>query len=163
MYFWPLRKLKIETNLDPQKIYQKIDQSTDQDNKSIYWGKRFYKTYWGRVAPTSFKIRPVVPYWNISPLEIQGTVKERMEGKTSVNMKMVCPFLRVVLPLAILAVVLFFVSQGLQGNMDVFINATLFILLGAYLLVNIPFQIQAARNVDDLIQKLEGKKIVRNE
>jgi len=63
------------------------------------------------------------------------------------------------LPLAILAVVLFFVSQGLQGNMDLFINATLLILLGAYLLVNIPFQIQAARNVDDLIKRLEGRRL----
>ena len=159
MYLWPLKKLEIETALDPQKIYQKLDQSTDQDNRSIYWGKRFYKSYWGQVAPYSFKIRPVVPYWNISPLEIQGTVKELNKGKTSVNMKMVCPFLRVVLPLAILAVVLFFVSQGLQGNMDVFINATLLILLGAYLLVNIPFQIQAARNVDDLIKRLEGRRL----
>lgn len=163
MFFWPFKKLEIETDLDPQKIYQKIDQSTDQDNRSIYWGKRFYKTYWGSVEPASFRIRPVVPYWNISPLEIQGKVTELKEGKTSVSVKMVCPFLRVVLPLAILAVVLFFVSQGLQGNMNVFVNASVLILLGAYLLVNIPFQIQATRNVDDLIQKLEGKTIVRNE
>jgi hypothetical protein len=163
MYLWPLRKLDIETRLNKQEIYDKIYQSTDQDASSIYWGKRFYTTYWGKVGQDSFKIRPVVPYWNISPLEIQGRVKELEEGKTSVNMKMVCPFLRVVLPLVILAVVLFFISQGLQGNLEVFINSTVLILLGAYLLVNIPFQIQAARNVDDLIKKLEGKTIVRNE
>lgn len=159
MFIWPLRKLEIETSLDRDEIYQKIYQSTDQNNKSIYWGKRFYTTYWGRVSPTTFRIRPVVPYWNISPLEIQGTVKEQMEGKTTVNMKMVCPFLRVVLPLAILAVVLFFISQGLEGNLNVFFNSSVLILLGAYLFVNLPFQIQAARNVDDLIKKLEGKAI----
>ncbi|MFW6103656.1 MAG: hypothetical protein ACOC59_01175, partial [Bacteroidota bacterium] len=78
-------------------------------------------------------------------------------GKTLVNMRMVCPFLRVILPLAILGVVLFFVSQGIKGNMDVFINSSVMILLGAYLMVNIPFQIQAARNVGDLIKRLEGK------
>jgi len=162
MLLWPLRKLAIETSLDKDEIYQKMHQSTDQNNSGIYWGKRFYKTYWGNVSPTAFRIRPVVPYWNISPLEIQGTVKEQIQGKTLVNMKMVCPFLRVVLPLVILAVVLFFVSQGLQGNLDVFFNSSVLILLGAYLFVNIPFQIQAARNVDDLIKKLDGKA-VRNE
>ncbi|MFP4620032.1 MAG: hypothetical protein ACLFM7_01870 [Bacteroidales bacterium] len=143
--------------MDQQNIYQKIHQSTDQDHNSIYWGKRFHTTYWGRVSHNSFKIRPVVPYWNISPLEIQGTVKKGEEGKTLVNMRMVCPFLRVILPLAILGVVLFFVSQGIKGNMDVFINSSVMILLGAYLMVNIPFQIQAARNVGDLIKRLEGK------
>ena len=163
MLLWPLRKLAIETSLDKDAIYQIIYQSTDQNNKSIYWGKRFYKTYWGNVNPTAFRIRPVVPYWNISPLEIQGTVKEQFRDKTLVNIKMVCPFLRVVLPLVILAIVLFFIGQGLQGNMDVFLNSSVLILLGAYLFVNIPFQIQAARNVEDLIERLEGKIILRNE
>ena len=70
---------------------------------------------------------------------------------------MTCPYLRVVVPLVILALVLFFINYGVQGEMDVFLNASGLILLGAYLLVNIPFQIQASRSLKDLTDRFEGR------
>jgi hypothetical protein len=157
MLLWPKKTLEIETRLDKDSIYQIIDQSTDQDYKSIYWGKRFYKTYWGTVSPESFKIRPVVPYWNISPLEIRATVKSITSERTRVSLKMVCPFMRIIGPLAVLAILLFFISFGLQDEMNIFLKNSLLILFGGYILVNLPFQIQASRNVGDLLKKLEGE------
>jgi len=134
-----------------------MSEETDQDNRSIYWGKRFYKRYFGTVGKNAFKVRPVVPYWNISPVEIKGRFVEKGRDQHSVECRMTCPYLRVVVPLVILALVLFFINYGVHGEMDVFLNASGLILLGAYLLVNIPFQIQASRSLKDLTDRFEGR------
>jgi hypothetical protein len=159
MYFWPLKIFRIETSQRGEELLANMSEQTDQDNRSIYWGKRFYKRYFGTVGKNSFKVRPVVPYWNISPLEIQGKIVEKGKGKEAVECRMICPYLRVVLPLVILALVLFFINYGAKGEMDVFLNASGLILLAAYLLVNIPFQIQASRSLKDLTQRFKGKLV----
>lgn len=161
MYLWPLKQLTIQSSLETDALYRILVHATDQENTGIYWGKKFYHAYWGRISAASFKIRPVVPYWNISPVDIAGRITPADNGKSVITMKMTCPFLRVVIPLVILAMLLFFISYGLQGNVPVFLTSSLWIVLVAYLLVNVPFQIQADRNVSDLINRFEGK-VVQN-
>jgi len=159
MVFWPLKTFRIETAVGPREILDRMSEDTDQDNRSIYWGKRFYKRYFGTIGKKAFKVRPVVPYWNISPVEIKGSVVEKGEGQHSVECRMTCPYMRVVVPLVILALVLFFINYGARGEMDVFLNASGLILPAAYLLVNIPFQIQASRSLKDLTDRFEGRLI----
>jgi hypothetical protein len=160
MYFWPLKIFRIETSEQEEDLVARMSEQTDQDNRSIYWGKRFYKRYFGTVGKSSFKVRPVVPYWNISPLEIHGKVTEKEKGQQAVECRMTCPYLRVVLPLVILALVLFFINYGAKGEMDVFLNVSGIILLAAYLMVNIPFQIQASRSLKDLTERFKGKLVM---
>ncbi len=157
MLFWPFKLIRIETSLKESEILRIINENTDQDQKSIYWGKRFYKRFWGKVTDKAFRIRPVVPYWNMSPVEMQGNVSDISEDKNGLEVKLKCPYLRVVIPLAILAVGLFFISFGLKGQMDVFLSSTLIILIAAYLFVNIPFQIQSVWSLKILAERLNGK------
>ena len=157
MIFWPRKDLYIESGLTKEEVIQELNNATDQDQKSIYWGKRFKKRFWGKVGRESFRVRPVVPYWNISPLEIKGEVKAGKDEKGKVDIKMVCPYLRIVIPLVILALVLFFVNFGMKGDMDIFLSSPGIIVLSAYLLVNIPFQIQSIWSIKHLTENLRSK------
>jgi len=143
--------------MDAEAIYERMNSNTDQDSTSIYWGKRFYKRFFGAVGKEVFKVRPVVPYWNISPVEIRGRVSEGKGDRHVVECRMTCPYLRVVVPLVVLAVVLFFINYGLKGEAGIFLNVSGVILAVAYLLVNLPFQIQASRNLKTLRDQLEGE------
>jgi len=154
---WPKKKCRIDTQLSRERIMELMDQHTDQDYKSIYWGKRFYKRFFGSVGENSFKVRPVVPYWNISPVEIQGHVKEDGMGGSSVACRLSCPYLRVVVPLVLLAVVLFMLNYILAGSNGGAVNVMALIVVGAYALVNIPFQIQAHRRLRDLMGYFKGE------
>ena len=157
MYLWPVKHITIETNLNRDDLYEVMGKSVDQDNRSIYWGKKFYKLFWGNISKEAFRIRPVVPYWNISPVEIRGRVEAASDNQTHVSMKMICPYLRIIIPLAALAIVLFFVNYGLKGETAFFFNSTALIVIASYLLTNIPFQIQATRNIQQLVEKFGGK------
>mgnify|MGYP000105396955 CR=1 FL=1 len=161
MFLWPFKQCRIETNLSRQRINELMNQNTDQDNRSIYWGKRFYQRFFGVVQPNAFKIRPVVPYWNLSPVEIRGTVESNQAGQGShtVSCRLTCPYLRVVGPLVGLALVMFFINYALVGETGVFLSATGYIFLAAYVLVNLPFQVQAARSLRALVRDLEGKMV----
>lgn len=143
--------------MDAEAIYERMSSNTDQDSTSIYWGKRFYKRFFGAVGKEVFKVRPVVPYWNISPVEIRGRVSKGKGDQHVVECRMTCPYLRVVVPLVVLAVVLFFINYGLMGEAGTFLNVSGVILAVAYLLVNLPFQIQASRNLKTLRDQLEGE------
>ena len=160
MFFWPLKIFRIETSERGDDLLERMSEETDQDNRSIYWGKQFYKRYFGTVGKNSFKVRPVVPYWNLSPLEIHGKVEKQGKGQEAVECRMTCPYLRVVLPLVIVALVLFFISYGAKGEMDVFLNVSGVILLADYLLVNISFQIYAYRSLKDLTERFKGKLVM---
>jgi len=157
MFVWPKKQCRIDTDLSRERIMELMDQHTDQDYKSIYWGKRFHKRFFGRVGENSFKVRPVVPYWNISPVEIQGHVKEDGRGGSSVACRLSCPYLRVVVPLVLLAVVLFMLNYILAGSNGGAVNVMALIVVGAYALVNIPFQVQATRSLQDLEGYFEGQ------
>lgn len=160
MYFWPIKKCRIETAMSRDKIHEVVDQNTDQDYKSIYWGKRFYKRFSGAVGENSFKIRPVVPYWNLSPVEIRGEVKEQSAGNSVVQCRLSCPYLRVVVPLVLLALVLFLINLPAGGAGVGFFNVLVLIVTGAYVLVNVPFQIQATRSLRDLAGEMEGRVVM---
>jgi len=157
MYFWPVKECRIDTSLNRHEIHELMHKNTDQDYKSIYWGKRFYTRFFGNVGESSFKVRPVVPYWNISPVEIRGSVNENPAGKSTVRCRLSCPYLRVVVPLVLLAVVLFLLNYILAGTNGGAMTVMVLIVAGAYALVNIPFQIQAARSLRDLKNELKGK------
>ena len=157
MYLWPFKHCRIDTSLSREKILERMDQHTDQDYKSIYWGKRFYKRFFGRVGENAFKVRPVVPYWNISPVEIKGYVDEQAGGGSLVECRLSCPYLRVVVPLVLLAVVLFLINYIMSGSNGGAMHVMALIVVGAYALVNVPFQIQANRDLRDLKGYFEGK------
>jgi hypothetical protein len=157
MLFWPVKHIAILSPLKKEEITRILTSETDQDQKSIYWGKRFYKKYWGKIEDEIFRIRPVVPYWNISPVEISGKMEDDTDEKNRVLLTMRCPYMRIVIPLVILAVGLFLINFGLKGELSVFVSATAIILISAYLLVNIPFQIQAIWSMKDLTEKLKGE------
>jgi hypothetical protein len=156
MILWPFKHIKIESRYKQDEIINLINESTDQEWKSIYWGKRFNKRFWGKVGKKTFRIRPVVPYWNISPVEIIGNIKDGGEDTNELEIKMRCPYFRIILPLVIIAVGLFFANFGLKGEMDIFINSSLIILVSAYLLVNIPFQIQSTWSLKHLADQFNG-------
>jgi hypothetical protein len=157
MLFWPFKQVRIESSLKKDELMRILNESTDQDQKSIYWGKRFYKRFWGKVSGDAFRIRPVVPYWNMSPVEMKGSVKDIKEDKNGLDITLQCPYLRVVMPLAVIALGLFFVNYGLKGQWDVFLSSSFIILVAAYLFVNIPFQIQSIWSLKTLTEKLGGK------
>jgi hypothetical protein len=157
MNLWPIKHIRIETNLKAEKIYEILDNSIDQDSQGIYWGKRFSKKFWGRISQKAFRIRPVVPYWNISPVDIKGRIIDVSQEKNGLDIQMTSPYLRIVIPLAILAVVLFFVNFGLKGELNVFYANSLITLAAAYLLVNIPFQIQSIWSIKNLNRNIGGR------
>lgn len=157
MLFWPLKSIVIESRLKQEELMRVISGATDQDQRSIYWGKRFSKKFWGKVGKKSFRIRPVVPYWNISPIELKGKISDGVNDSNKIKVRMVCPYLRIVLPLVIIALVLFFVNFGMKGELDVFLSSAAIILISAYLLVNIPFQIQAIWSIKQFTKILKGK------
>lgn len=156
MYLWPIKHCRIDTSLSRAKIIERMAQHTDQDYKGIYWGKRFYKRFFGSVGENAFKVRPVVPYWNISPVEIKGHVDEHGSGRSSVECRLSCPYLRVVVPLVLLAVVLFLLNYIMSGSNGGAMQVMALIVAGAWALVNVPFHIQAARNLRDLKGYFEG-------
>ena len=160
MYLWPYKKCRIETGRTADEVYEIVGRYTDQDYDSIYWGKRFYSRFFGSVGKTAFRVRPVVPYWNISPLEIRATVKEGKNGKTRIACRLSCPYLRVVVPLVLLGVILFFLNYVLAGTNGGAVNVMILIVAGAYAMVNIPFQIQASRSLRELTRQLEGRFIM---
>lgn len=157
MKFWPIKHIRIETNLEQEKLQEIMIGSIDQDSKGIYWGKRFTKSFWGNIKQNSFRVRPVVPYWNISPVDIKGRIVEISQEKNALDIRMASPYMRIVLPLVILAVFLFFINFGLKGQIDTFLLNSVITMGAAYLLVNIPFQIQAAKSINELNQIIEGK------
>ena len=157
MKFWPLKYIRIETNIRQEKLQDILDKSIDQDSKGIYWGKIFTKGFWGNIKQNSFRVRPVVPYWNISPVDIRGKIIEVSQEKNALYIRMTTPFMRIVLPLVILAVFLFFINFGLKGQNDTFLLNSAITIGAAYLLVNIPFQIQAAKSINELRKLIDGK------
>ncbi|MFO8236076.1 MAG: hypothetical protein R6U04_11810 [Bacteroidales bacterium] len=150
----PFKYIRIETPLSSEEVLRKISESTDQDRKSIYWGKRFYKTFSGKVGARSFIISPVVPYWNISPVDIEGNFSSGNKYVSRLHLRMVCPYLRFVIPLVILTLVLFFINFGTE---IILFKGILITLATAYLLVNIPFQLQSKRSLDYIVRMVEGK------
>jgi len=157
MRFWPVKHIQIESNLKKEKLHSLLENSIDQDNSGIYWGKRFSKRFLGKLGEEHFRIRPVVPYWNISPLEMKGQIKEVSREKNAVDVKITCPYLRIVIPLAILAIVLFFLNLALKDQAAQFIINSSITLAAAYLLVNIPYQIQSIWSIKDINRKINGK------
>lgn len=158
MYILPYKHIKLKSKLSSTQVLYKISQITDQDRKSIYWGKRFYNKFSGEVGTKNFLIRPVVPYWNISPVEIEGRfISENTNGSTF-DLRIICPYLRFVIPLGILAVVLFFFNFKMTGDETIFLSSLFIIIFTAYLLVNIPFQIQAEKSFNYLLEITEGKE-----
>jgi len=157
MIFWPFKHIRIETQLKHENLREILSNSIDQDSKGIYWGKRFSKRFWGKIGDSSFRIRAVVPYWNISPVDINGRIVDVSQEKNALDVKMSSPYNRIVVPLAILAVVLFFVNFGLKGEVDTFLINSVITLGAAYILVNIPFQIQALKSISDLNRIINGK------
>ena len=157
MIFWPVKHIQIESNLKKEKLHSLLDGAIDQDNKGIYWGKRFTKRFWGKLGKEHFRIRPVVPYWNISPLEMRGQIKDVSREKNVVDIKITCPYLRIVVPLSILAIVLFFLNLALKAQAAQFFINSGITIAAAYLLVNIPFQIQSNWSIKGINRKINGK------
>ena len=157
MNFWPFKHIQIETKLKQEKLQEIMNHSVDQNSNGIYWGKRFTKRFWGKIKQNTFRVRPVVPYWNISPVDIEGKIVDLSIDKNAVEIKMTSPYMRIVVPLVILAVLLFFVNFGLKGQIDTFLLNFVIILGAAYLLINIPFQIQAAKSINELSRLINGK------
>jgi len=157
MNFWPIKHIRIETNLKSERLHEILDNSIDQNSQGIYWGKRFSKKFWGSINQKAFRIRPVVPYWNISPVDIKGKIIDISQEKNGVDIKMTSPYIRIVLPLALLAVILFFINFGLKGELNIFLVNSVITLAAAYLFVNIPFQIQSIWSIKNLNRPIEGK------
>ncbi len=156
MNFWPFKHIRIETKLKQEKLQEIMTNSIDQNNTGIYWGKRFNKRFWGNITQNTFRIRPVVPYWNISPVDIEGKIVDLSNDKNALEIKMTSPYMRIVVPLVILAVILFFVNFGMKEQAETFIINSVITLGAAYLLVNIPFQIQAVKSVNELSRLIDG-------
>jgi len=161
MKFWPLKHIRIETKLKQEKLQEIMSNSIDQDSTGIYWGKRFTKQFWGKMKQNSFRVRPVVPYWNISPVDIKGRIADLSNDKNSLEIKMTSPYMRIVVPLVILAVLLFFFNFGMKEQFDTFLLNSVITLGAAYVLVNIPFQIQAAKSINELSRLIDGKIQIR--
>lgn len=145
--FLPYKHIILPTRLKKEAIVDRLSKEIDPDAKPVYWGRKFYKTFSGEVSGDHFFIRPVVPYWNISPLEIRGKIEVRSDEWNNVIVKITSPLLRIIIPLVALAIILFFFSFALQGQVMFFLSTALIILLVAYMAVNIPFQIQANKTL----------------
>ncbi|MFP4603822.1 MAG: hypothetical protein ACLFNJ_00420 [Bacteroidales bacterium] len=159
MYILPYKHIRLKSQLSSAEVLHKITQITDQDQKSIYWGKRFYKKFSGEIGERNFLIRPVVPYWNISPVEIEGRFISENMNESTFDLRIICPYLRFVIPLGILAVVLFFFNYRMTEDATIFLSSIFIVVFTAYLLVNIPFQIQAKKSLNDLLEITEGKEV----
>jgi len=77
--------------------------------------------------------------------------------KNAIELRMTSAYIRIVVPLVILAVILFFVNFGLKEQVEPFMLNSVITLGAAYLLVNIPFQIQVAKSINELSQLINGK------
>jgi len=157
MNFWPVKHIKIETDLKAEKLHEILLDSIDQNSQGIYWGKRFTKKFWGQLSQNAFRIRPVVPYWNISPVDIRGKIVDLSREKSGLDVRMSSPYLRIIIPLVVLAVVLFFINFGLKGQGNIFLTNSLVTLASAYLLVNVPFQIQSIWSIKNLNRNIKGR------
>ncbi len=146
MKFWPFIQTNIKTKLKQEEINEKLEANTDTPPVTFYWGRTFEKPLWGKIKNDHFALRPVVPYWNISPVHIRGLIQKSGE-ENKIIMTFVNPHLRVIIPLVLLAIGLLLANYLETKEYDKIVNIGFWIFLGAYLLVLIPFQIQARKTM----------------
>lgn len=154
MKFWPFIQTKISTPLTKTQIHEKLTAHTDNRRPVFYWTKTFNTTLWGNIKEDSFTVRPVVPYWNISPVHIKGTITDD-KTKRQVIITMINPLMRVIIPLFIISITLLLLTHLDEKRYDLILNLGLAIAAGAYILVLIPFQIQARKTLKIIKKWLE--------
>ncbi|WP_324065440.1 hypothetical protein [Salinivirga sp.] len=146
MKFWPLIHTQIDTKLTKKEANELLAKHTEGKSPAFYWGKTFNSALWGKVKEDHFAVRPVVPYWNISPVHIRGFISENND-KSRITLTMTNPHLRVIIPLIIITIALLMINFWENQQYDQVVKIGLWIVLGAYLLVIIPFQIQARKTL----------------
>ena len=149
MKFWPFIQTTIQTTLTREEINKKLEENTATPPVTFYWGRTFEKPLWGKIKDDHFALRPVVPYWNISPVNIRGFIRENGD-KNKIIVTLVNPHLRVIIPLVILAIVLLMFNYVETKEYDKIVNIGIWIVLGAYVWVIVPFQIQARKTLNKI-------------
>lgn len=147
MYFWPIIHTQIDTKLSKSEVNELLSNHTEGKTPAFYWGRTFKSALWGKIQEDHFAVRPVVPYWNISPVHIRGFVKEN-EGKSRITLTMINPHLRVIIPLVIIAIGLLMINFWENQQYDQVLKIGIWIVLGAYLWIIVPFQIQARKTLE---------------
>ena len=139
MILWPYKKFTIESTLEAKEFSAALLNHSEKNSSGYYWFRSTGKTFTGKTSSKEFFLIKTVPYWNLSPLKISG--KYILDDPLIIEVKMKNPFAIPVLLFAILTV------GALLYNYkeDVPITIIVGIFLMVYFLVNIPFQIEAAK------------------
>lgn len=139
MIFWPYKKFVIESQLEAKAFSAALLDHSEKGSSGYYWIRSRGKTFTGEANAKEISLIKMVSYWNLSPLKISG--KYILDDPLVVEVKMKNPFATPVLIIAIITVVV------LYYNYKEDIPPTLIagIFLTAYFLINIPFQIEAAK------------------
>jgi hypothetical protein len=156
MTFWPYKYFIIESPLSAGNFSSRLLQHTEKNASGFYWFRNPGISFSGDVEAKGFSVIKTVPYWNLSPVRIVGRFVLD-ENPLVIKIKMYNSF---TLPVLFLVLI---VSAGLFYNYSDdppwILFAGMFIVF--YLILNIPFQIEAAKAKKILLEITQGKTAKR--
>ncbi len=147
MKWWPIKKFTVISPLSAVHFASELLSHTERNASGYYWYRREGISFLGEVTAKEFSVIKTVPYWNLSPVKINGEFLFE-EKPLVINIKMHNPF---TLPVIILVIV---VLAGILYNyMD---NPPWWLITGIvsgfYLILNVPFQIEAEKAKNLLLE-----------
>lgn len=138
--------------MSAQQFASQLMQHTEERASGYYWFRKDGISFSGEIDQKSFTIIKTVPYWNLSPVKINGEFMID-EDPLVIKIKMFNSFTTPVIILILL------VSAGLfynyLENPPWLLFAGLYLVF--YLILNIPFQIEAAKAKKILLEISKGK------
>ena len=141
MNLLPFKHIVLESDQSVEQIRETLSKNTENIQPAIYWRRTFHKPLWGKIGEKEFAVRPVVPYWNISPVHIKGLITEE-NNRGKVKLIISSPYLRILIPLVLVTLFLLMFTYLESRQYDMILSIGGAVVAGAYFMVMIPFQIQ---------------------
>ena len=153
MILLPYKHIVLQSYKGIEEIRTTLQNNTESAQPAIYWRRAFHKAFWGKIGDKEFALRPVVPYWNISPIHIRGLIEESNQNK--IKLIITSPYLRILVPLVLITLILLFATYWQNQQYDMILNIGFAVVAGAYIMVMIPFQIQLNKSLKMLKELLQ--------
>ena len=151
MIIWPYKKFLIYSPSDISDFYKSLLRHTEKNASGYYWYRGEGVTFSGEVDSREFMVFKTVPYWNLSPLKITGTIVS--DDPLIIRIKMINTFTLPVLISVFIVCILILINYWDDPPWE--IPAGIMVLF--YLAVNIPFQLESARAKKILLTISNGK------
>jgi hypothetical protein len=147
MNLLPYKSTVLTSNQNATQIRETLLKNTENIQPAIYWRRTFHKPLWGKIGEKEFAVRPVVPYWNISPIHIKGLITDENNGG-KVKLIITSPYLRIIMPLIIVTLFLLMFTYIESQQYDMILTIGSAVIAGAYFMIMIPFQIQLNKTLE---------------